>query len=75
MNETQRYNLQKGVPEDRRREGTTYESDGSFLDNYLLEKRRIYNELIDKEEVMKRIEIIAASKIEAKLEDLFKGFK
>ena len=40
MNVVQRYNLQMGVKEDRRFEHTTYISDGSMLDNYLLEKER-----------------------------------
>lgn len=36
-----RYNLQKGVPEDTRFEATTYTSDGSALDNWLLARMKL----------------------------------
>ena len=33
-----RYNLQRGVPEDKRFSGTDYTSDGSLIDSYILAK-------------------------------------
>lgn len=36
-----RFNLQLGVPEDKRYPATDYSSDGSALDNFLLEQARI----------------------------------
>lgn len=50
MNEIQRYNLQRGIKEDRRFEHTTYISDGSMLDNYLLHKARLKEMIREKEE-------------------------
>lgn len=75
MNEIQRYNLQRGVKEDRRFEATTYISDGSMLDNYLLEKQRIKETILTEAELYKRIEKIAAKEIERCFNDLFKDFK
>jgi hypothetical protein len=75
MNEIQRYNLQRGVKEDRRFEATTYISDGSMLDNYLLEKQRIKEKMLTEEELYKRIEEIAAKEIQRCFNDLFKDFK
>ena len=55
MNGVQRYNLQRGIKEDRRFEHTTYISDGSMLDNYLLHKAKL-NEMIREKEESKRQE-------------------
>ena len=55
MNEVQRYNLQRGIKEDRRFEHTTYISDGSMLDNYLLHIARL-NEMVRENEENKRQE-------------------
>lgn len=55
MNEVQRYNLQRGIKEDRRFEHTTYISDGSMLDNYLLHIARL-KEMVRENEENKRWE-------------------
>lgn len=36
-----RYNLQKGVPENKIYDGTNYTSNGSAVDNYILGRERI----------------------------------
>ena len=84
-----RYNLQMGVPEDKRFPATDYTSDGSFLDNYLLEKARVHRWLNEEQRKRQQAaeEKAAAAKmekdsekqvekaIEKALDDLLKDFK
>ncbi len=84
-----RRNLQMGVPEDRRFPATDYTSDGSFLDNYLLEKARIHKWLNEEQQkrqqaaeekaaaakMEKEIEKQVEKAIEKALDDLLKDFK
>lgn len=84
-----RFNLQRGVPEDKRFPATDYTSDGSFLDNYILEKARIHRKLNARlaeqrkkqeeahaqKEFEKEVEKQAEEFVEKTLTDLFKDFK
>ena len=74
-----RYNLQRGIAENKRFPATDYTSDGSLIDEYILAKVQMrnnagnriildpaaYNALVDQ----------AAKKKEKKVEDLFKDWR
>jgi len=57
-----RYNLQKGVPEDRRNAATTYTSDGSLSDEYILAKVQIKQKFASHESSQKDNEKVYISK-------------
>lgn len=68
MNDIQRYNFQRGIPEDRRFEGTTYISE-SPLDDYIMRTRRTIDEY-NKREMEKRLEKEMEKEMEKKLEEV-----
>ena len=43
-----RYNLQRGIPEDKRYSATDYTSDGSLIDQYILAKVQMRNRIAER---------------------------
>ena len=74
-----RYNLQRGVPENKMYEHTNYTSDGSALDNWLLSKMKTkemvkkYYEQREEEALSKEIEKELSKIIDKELDKLLKN--
>lgn len=73
MTEAARWNLQHGVPEDRRYSHTTYNAENDF-DRYILHHANIIK-MVEEMELKKRLEKEIEAQIEKEIDKLLKDFK